>query len=81
MFYLTTHSTHFVYDYMELDTDNLDETHCHHLLVYSFQLTVKNLLYAPFHRQDSPYHSLCYTSCGAVARCKRKKEIFTDCAK
>ena len=25
MFYLTTHSTHFAYDYMELDTDHLDK--------------------------------------------------------
>ena len=24
-------------------------------------------LYAPSHRQDSTYHSLCYTSCGALA--------------
>ena len=25
------------------------------------------LLYAPSHRQDSTYHGLCYTSCGALA--------------
>ena len=34
---------------------------------YSFQLTARVLLYAPSHRQDSTYHSLCYTSCGAQA--------------
>ena len=34
---------------------------------YSFRLTTSVLLYAPSHRQDSTYHSLCYTSCGALA--------------
>ena len=34
---------------------------------YSLQLTGNVLLYAPSHRQDSTYHSLCYTSCGALA--------------
>ena len=29
---------------------------------YSFQLATRVLLYAPPHRQDSSYHSLCYTS-------------------
>ena len=33
---------------------------------YSFQLTARVLLYAPSHRQDSTYHSLCYTSRGAL---------------
>ena len=34
---------------------------------YSFLLTARVLLYAPSHRQDSTYHSLCYTSRGALA--------------
>ena len=34
---------------------------------YSFQLAARVLLYAPFHRQDSTYHSLCYTNRGALA--------------
>ena len=34
---------------------------------YSFWLTVRVLLYASFHRQDSKYHGLCYTSRGALA--------------
>ena len=38
-----------------------DETRCRHI-GYSFQLTVRVLLYVPSHRQDSTYHSLCYTS-------------------
>ena len=34
---------------------------------YSFWLTARVLLHAPSHRQDSTYHSLCYTSRGALA--------------
>ena len=34
---------------------------------YSFRLTARVVLYAPSHRQDSTYHSLCYTSRGALA--------------
>ena len=34
---------------------------------YSFRLAARVLLYAPSHRQDSIYHSLYYTSCGALA--------------
>ena len=33
---------------------------------YSFRLAARVLLYAPSHRQDSTYHSLCYTSRGAL---------------
>ena len=32
-----------------------------------FLINSKGLLYAPSHRQDSTYHSLCYTSRGALA--------------
>ena len=42
------------------------ETHCRHI-GYSYRLTARGLLYAPSHRQDSTYHGLCYTSCGALA--------------
>ena len=34
---------------------------------YSFQLAARFFLYAPSHRQDKTYHSLCYTSRGALA--------------
>ena len=37
---------------------------------YSFQLTARVILYAPSHREDSTYHSLCYTSRGALAGMK-----------
>ena len=42
------------------------ETCCRHI-GYSFRLTTRLLLYAPSHREDSTYHGLCYTSCGALA--------------
>ena len=34
---------------------------------YSYRLTARVLLYALSHRQDNTYHSLCYTSRGALA--------------
>ena len=42
------------------------ETRCHHI-GYSFRLTARVLLYAPSHRKDNTYHSLCYTSHRALA--------------
>ena len=72
MFYLTTHSTHFIYGYMASDiwlrTIPIvrKETRCRHI-GYSFRLTARVLLYAPSHRQDSTYHGLSYTSHGALA--------------
>ena len=61
MFYLTTHSTHFIYGYMASDIwlrtilIVRKETHCRHI-GYSFRWTARVLLYAPSHRQDSTYH-------------------------
>ena len=73
MFYLTTHSTHFLfYGYVASDIwlrtilIVREETRCRHM-GYSFRLTARVLLYAPSHIQDSTYHSLCYTSRGALA--------------
>ena len=72
MFYLTTHSTHFIYGYMASDIwlrtilIVRKETRCRHI-GYSFRLAARVLLYAPPHRQDSTYHGLCYTSRGALA--------------
>ena len=71
MFYLTTHSTHFIYGYMASDiwlrTKLIvrKETRCRHI-GYSFRLTARVLLCAPSHSQDSTYHGLCYTSRGAL---------------
>ena len=72
MFYLTTHSIHFIYGYMASDISLRTilivrkETHCRHI-GYSYRLTARVLLYAPSHRQDNTYHGLCYTSRGALA--------------
>ena len=72
MFYLTTHSTHFIYGYMASDIwlrtilIVRKETRCRHI-GYSYRLTERVLLYAPSHRQDNKYHDLCYTSRGALA--------------
>ena len=72
MFYLTTHSTHFIYGYMASDIwlrtilIVRKETRCRHI-GYSFRLTARVLLYAPSHRQDITYHGLCYASRGALA--------------
>ena len=72
MFYLTTHSTHFIYGYMASDIwlrtilIVREETRCRHI-GYSYRLTARVLLYAPSHRQDSTYHDLCYTSRGTLA--------------
>ena len=62
MFYITTHSTHFIYGYMASDIwlrtilIVRKETRCRHM-GYSFLLTARVLLYAPSHRQDSTYHA------------------------
>ena len=71
MFYLTTHSTHFIYGYMASDIwlrtilIVRKETRCRHI-GYSYRLAARVLLYAPSHRQDGTYHGLCYTSRGAL---------------
>ena len=72
MFYLTTHSTHFIYGYIASDIwlktilIVRKETRCRHI-GYSYRLTARVLLYAPSHRQDNTYHGLCYTSRAALA--------------
>ena len=72
MFYLTTHSTHFIYGYIASDIwlrtilIVRKETRCRYI-GYSFRLAARVILYAPFHRQDSTYHGLCYTSREALA--------------
>ena len=64
MFYLTTHSTHFIYGYMASDIwlrtilIVRKETRCRHI-GYSYRLTARVLLYAPS-------HGFCYTSRGAL---------------
>ena len=48
-----------------------EETRCHHM-GYSFRLTARVLLYASSHREVSTYHSLCYTSHGALAAMRNR---------
>ena len=74
MFYLMTHSTHFIiYSYVAwniwLRTTEVirNKTCCCHFTDYAFQLAARALLYVLYHRQESTYHGLCYTSCGALA--------------
>ena len=72
VFYLTTHSTHFIYklygvghmvkDHSDIERGNPLPPHR-----LSFRLAARVLLYAPSHIQDNTYHSLCYTSRGALA--------------
>ena len=72
MFYLTTHSTHFIYGYMASDIwlrtilIVRKETRCHHI-GYSYRLTARVLLYTPSHRQNNTYHGVYYTSRGTLA--------------
>ena len=60
MFYLTMHSTHFIYGYMVSDIwlrtilIVRKETRCYHI-GYSYRLTARVLLYAPSHRQDNTW--------------------------
>ena len=82
MLYLTTHSTHFIHGYMASDIwlrtilIVRKETRCHHI-GYSYRLTARVLLYAPSHRQDNTYHSLCYTSRGSLAA-ESNEWMFND---
>ena len=66
MFYLTTHSTHFIYGYMASNTER-GETRCSHYMGYSFRLAARVLLYVSSYRQGNTYHGLCYTRHGALA--------------
>ena len=66
MFYLTTHSTHFIYGYMVKDHSDSEKGNPLLPIGYSFRLTARFFLYAPAHRQDSTYHGLCYTNRGAL---------------
>ena len=83
MFYLTMHSTYFIYGYMVSDIwlrtilIVRKETCCRHIR-YSFRLTTRVLLYAPSHRQDSTYHSLCYNSRGALAGTRNSSVGFLN---
>ena len=71
MFYLMTHLTHFIYDYMgshiRITTTEIRRGHplpsLHGLL---FLISSKGSFNAPSHKHDSTYHGLSYTSRGAL---------------
>ena len=72
MLHFTMHSTHFIYGYiasyiLQRTTQAVrDETFCCHHISYFFRIVAIGLLmHHP--RQDSIYHSLSYTSHGALA--------------
>ena len=58
MFYLTTHSTHFIYGYMALDHADSERGNRH--MGYCFRVAARVLLYVSSHRQDNTYHGLCH---------------------
>ena len=65
------HSTHFIYGYMAsgiwlrtIQIARKETRYCH--MGYYVRLAARVLLYASSHRQDNIYHSLCYTSRGAL---------------
>ena len=73
-FYLTTHSTHFIYGLYGVRHMIKDHSDSERGMGYSFRLAARVLLYAPSHRQDNTYHNLCYTSRGALA-CARNSSM------
>ena len=83
MFYLTTHSTHFIYCYMASDIwlrtilIVRKETRCRHI-GHSYRLTARVLLYASSHTQGNTYHSLCYTSRGALAGIRNRIHVLNQ---
>ena len=65
-FYLRLYGIgHMVMDYRE-------ETCCNHYIGYSFSITARDLLYTPSQRENSMYHSLYYTSHGALTRTRNR---------
>ena len=63
MFYLTTHSTHFIYGYMASDSERENPLSQQGLL---FPISSKGSFICII-RQDDTYHGLCYTSRGVLA--------------
>ena len=67
MFYLTMHTTHFIfqlYGVGHIVKDHSDSERGYPLL---FVINARVLLYASSHRQDSTNDSLCYTHRGTLA--------------
>ena len=71
MFYLTTHSTNFIYGYMASDMvkDHSDSEKRNPLPPHRLPVTInsKGSFICTIPHKDSTYHDLCYTSRGALA--------------
>ena len=72
MFYLTTHSTHFIlrlYGVGHMVKDHSDSERGNPLPIHGLLFPIKQqgFFYMHHPRQDSTYHGLCYTSRGALA--------------
>ena len=83
MLYLKMHSKPLLTDNRQrVKTTEIknNKTCCYYFKGYSFRLAASDLLYAPFHRQDSTttYHSHCYTSCGALTGIRNSLPGVTD---
>ena len=71
MFYLTTHSTHFIYGEIASDiwSDHSDSERGNPLPPHGllFPINSNIILYAPSPIDYNTYHDLCYTSRGTLA--------------
>ena len=78
MFYLTTLSTHFIYSYMVKDHSDSKKGNLlpPHGLVFPIS-SKGSFIYASSHRQNNTYHSLCYTSRGALAGTRTVQKVPT----
>ena len=75
MFYLTTHSTHIIYDYIASDSvkHHTDRERGNQLLPHGLLFLINSK--GSFNRQDSTHHSLCYTSRGALAGMRNSNNL------
>ena len=70
-FYLTMHSTHFIYGYMASDMvkDHPDSERGNPLAPHGILFPISSKgSFIWSHRQDNTYHDLWYTNCGALAK-------------
>ena len=67
MFYLTMHSTHFIYGLYGKGPHRWQERKSAVATWATLRLATRVLLYALSHRQDNTYNGLGYTSRGALA--------------
>ena len=81
MFYLTTHSTHFIYGYVVSDIllkDHSDSEKRNPLPPHRLLLSINSNGSFISHRQDNTYQGLCYTSRGALAGTRNRFTQRTD---